>query len=467
MSTQAGSARLAIPAAKRLSIAVIGPDDFLRGSLLDTLHHSHPAEVHDFPSYPPKLQDVHNLLDQHHDVVMIELDSDPKYAQEVMRAVCADGHSTVMVYSRMAETEIPDPDLLLRCMRAGAREFFSPPFAVPELHRALERAASRQPESQEPQKKRARLLVFCGAKGGAGVTNIACTFAIALRRLSAQKTLFIDMDLPLGDAALNLGIRPRYSTIDALQNYTRIDSSFLAKLVVRHDSGLAVLPAPGRFPFHLAPHEAYDKLFQVARENFDHVVVDAGSKFDLANGCAEYREASILYLVTQSGIPELRNANRLIAQYQSLDGPKLEVVLNRYESKASGITAEQVRRALTCPVSWKIPNDYKAVRTMQDTAAAVATDSSISRQIEAMVRAACGMAPAPAAKKAFSFRRWFAPAKGADKSSSGPLQLGLIEEAPDPGALTNTLLLCPAPAQSGEGPCQTVVDTRRESPWNC
>ena len=45
-----------------------------------------------------------------------------------------------------------------------------------------------------------------GAKGGAGATMLACNFAVALAQESGKKTLLIDLDLPLGDAALNLGI---------------------------------------------------------------------------------------------------------------------------------------------------------------------------------------------------------------------------------------------------------------------
>jgi pilus assembly protein CpaE len=455
--------------AGQLSIAVIGPDELLRISLLDALNRYFTGNLHDFVSYPPTLLDVNNLMDQKHDIVMIELDSDPDYALELIRTVCAGGNSSVMVYSRMPNQEVPDSDLLLRCMRLGAREFLNLPFAGEELKEALERAAVRHSVSyDEPEKARGRLFVFCGVKGGAGVTNIACNFAVTLANYSPEKVLLIDMDLPLGDAALNLGIRPRYSTLDALQNHSRIDSSFLSKLLVSHDSGLALLPAPGRFPGYLATNEAVDRLLRVARQDFENVVVDAGSKFDLANACAEYRDATILYLITQSGIPELRNANRLIGQYRTVDGPKLEIVLNRYERDSSGITEDELKRALTCAVSWKIPNDYRAVRKMQDTSAPiVATDSLIARQIEAMVCAACGL-PALRHKKEFSWRGWFAPARKKARRSDLPAagQLGLIVDKEEPLALRPDM---PGPVRtdSADEPCCAPLDGRRSSAWNC
>ena len=38
--------------------------------------------------------------------------------------------------------------------------------------------------------------------------------------------------------------------------------------------------------------------------------------------------------------------------------PKLEIVINRYESRALGVSEEHITKALTRPAQWKIPNDY-------------------------------------------------------------------------------------------------------------
>ena len=371
----------------------------------------------------------------------------------------------------MPDSEVAHSELLMRCIRLGAREFLNPPFAGNELQEALERTALRQQEPVEPKKAQGRLMVFCAAKRGAGTTNIACKFAIALARQSGQKTLLIDMDLPLGDVALNLGVSSRYSTIDALQNYSRVDSTFLSRLLVHHSSGLAVLPAPGRFPAYSAPADAIDRLLCVARQDFDNVVVDAGSKFDLANGCTQYRETSILYLVTQSGIPELRNATQLIAQCLSLGGPKLEIVLNRYEASESDMSEGAMTRALAHPISWGIPNDYKAARRMQDTSAPVVeSDSSIARHIEAMARAACGLPPEPPREKASGggLRRWLSrSAKRADKfdSSTVPKTESTLDSGSN--APTTEVPHYRAGLHSGDDQRIPNLDLRSPSPWNC
>jgi pilus assembly protein CpaE len=247
------------------------------------------------------------------------------------------------------------------------------------------------------------MYAFIGSKGGAGTTMLACNFAVALAKESGERTLLIDLDLPLGDAALNLGITAEFSGIDALQQVDRLDGKFLDQLLVKHSSGLWVLAAPGRFVQYQSDNEGINRLLQVARHAFDNVVVDLGSRLELM-GTTAYREATTVYLVTQASIPELRNSNRLITQFFSAQVPKLEIVINRYESRVLGVSEEHITKALTRPAQWKIPNDYAAVKNMQISAKPlVLTDSAISRQVRLMVSSVTGKSEAPAKKKkAFS-----------------------------------------------------------------
>jgi Flp pilus assembly CpaE family ATPase len=376
-----------------LSIALIGPDEERRKAAVTALAGCHGGEIREFSTYPPSLDDVPRLLEQHYDVIIIDLDSHPEYALELVESICANGTATVMVYSVKADSE-----LLVRCMRAGAREFLTLPFAQSTMAEALVRASARRPAAHLPKKTGGRLMVFLGAKGGDGVTTLACNFAVALARETGQSTLLIDLDLPLGDAALNLGVVAEYSTINALQNFNRLDSSFLSRLLIKHSSGVSVLAAPGKFPQYQASDEAVDRLITVARQDFENVVIDIGSRLDLMS-TGLFKEGSTVYLVIQAGIAGLRNSNRLISQYFLTTVPKLEIVLNRFEPRSMGVSEDQITKALTRPAQWKIPNDYNAVKRMQTTAIPLALeDSPISRLIRQMARTACGL-PAVAEKK--------------------------------------------------------------------
>lgn len=376
----------AAPATASLSVVIIGPDEQNRQEVTRAISACDVGELIEFSSYPPSLSEVPKMLEVRHDIIVIELDSDPEYALQLVESIDTNGAATTMVYSARS-----NPELLVRSMRAGAREFLTLPLASNTIHEALERAALRRPAPRVARKPPGRLLVFMNSKGGAGATILATNFAVALAEEPQQSTLLIDLDLPLGDAALSLGIVSEFSTLSALQAGSRLDADYLKRLLVRHSTGVHVLAAPGRFVQYQSSSDGIDRLMTVARQEFDNVVVDVGSRLDLA-ATTLFRDSNAIYLVTQAGIPELRNANRMIQEYFNGSGPKLEIVLNRYEPRSSDVTEEQITRALTRPAQWKIPNDYAAVRDMQINATPLAlADSGIAQLIRRMAHAATGV----------------------------------------------------------------------------
>jgi pilus assembly protein CpaE len=70
--------------------------------------------------------------------------------------------------------------------------------------------------------------------------------AVWLRRATKKPTLLLDLDLDLGSAALLLGIQPRYTLVDVVRNFHRMEDDLLASYVERHDSGLHLLAPPSR-----------------------------------------------------------------------------------------------------------------------------------------------------------------------------------------------------------------------------
>jgi pilus assembly protein CpaE len=380
-----------------LSIAVISPDEHRRNAAISALGECHNGPIREFITYPPNLNNVSQMLGDNFDVILVDLDSDPEYALDLVESICSLGLATAIVYSAQA-----DSDMLVRCMRAGAREYLLLPFDKGEMAEALVRASTLRLAARPSKKTNGRLLVFLSAKGGSGATTLACNFAVSLAQESRQKTLLIDLNLPLGDAAINLGINAEYSIVTAFQNSSRLDSHFLSGLLVQHSSGLFVLAAPSELAPTFATTDAIDQLLEVACQDFDYVVVDAGSRLDLQRKHL-FNESATIYLVTQIGVPELRNSHRLIALLSAEGSPKLEIVINRYDPRSMEIDEEHITKALTRPAQWKIPNNYAAVRRMQNTARMLTEeDSPISRAIQEMTRSVCGQPPTPEKKKKFS-----------------------------------------------------------------
>jgi len=386
-----------------LGIAVISPDDYRRSLAIRALDGFPHGRIREFISYPPDVDSVTRVLKESFDVVIIDLDSDPEYTLNLVEKICADGATNIIVYS-----ERVDSGLMLRCLRAGAREFLHTPITPVAMTDALARAWARRAEPQHQavieeeiveEQTDGRLFVFLSAKGGSGVTTLACSYALALAEQSNKRTLLIDLNFPLGDAGLNLGVKSVYSTVNALENATRLDPHFLSTLLVQHSPSLWVLCAPTEMTSFRPSDEAIKILLNVALQDFEFVVIDAGSRSDLP--ATQHFDPSVtIYLVTQVGIPELRNANRFIKRLPTERGPELEVVVNRFDSGVQGIDEEQVAKALTRPIRWKIPNDYAAVRQMQNSAIPLTKeDTPIARAILEITASVSGVAPAPVKKK--------------------------------------------------------------------
>jgi pilus assembly protein CpaE len=382
-----------------MSIALIGPDEKRRKAFLSVLSVRQSAEVSEFTSFPPDLEELLRTVGEHYDIVILDVDSDPNYVFKLVERISTNSTASVMVYSTEADVK-----QAVRFMRAGAREYFTFPFSSTEIVGALNRAAANPPAAPVPPVKIAgQVFVFLGAKGGCGVTSIAANFAVHVAQESKQGTLLIDLGLPLGDAGINLGmVSADYSIANALQDPHRLDARFLSSLVNKHSSGLSVLAAPGEFPSFHPTIEAIDKLIEVAHQNFRYVVVDVGSRIDLMDSTL-FDESSIVYLITQVGISELRNSNRLINRYFSLRLRSLQVVLNRYTPKTLLFDDSQIAKALTRPANWKIPDDYATARRIENSGSPIALDNSpISLALRLMARAACGLGEEKTKKRGFS-----------------------------------------------------------------
>ena len=361
-----------------MSVALIGPNEERRLVVAKALAETRRANVCEFDSYPPELEHVQRLLASF-DVVILDLDSEPDVALEFVKRASANDAATIIVYS-----ENTDPKLAVRTMRAGAREYLLLPLEQGAVAEALVRTETFLREKPLPaEKTQGELLVFAGSKGGSGVTTVACNVAIALAHKSDQKILLIDLALPIGDAALCLGISAGYSTEDALRSIERLDASMLQNLLVKHRSGVFVLAAPTKVPEIEVSKGAIDKLIGIARREFDHVIVDVGSRIDVAARVL-FEDASTIYLVTQTGISELRNSSRLISQFFAEGSPNLEIVINRFESRfLETVNEDVVAKALGRPVRWKIPDDQDAARALQygDTGLPETRISRISQEM--------------------------------------------------------------------------------------
>jgi pilus assembly protein CpaE len=281
-----------------------------------------------------------------------------------------------------------DPDLILQSMRAGANEFFIWPPADETFHGAIRRMAARR-ETAHGVRTAAQTFVFFGAKGGAGTTTVAVNCGVELARLSKKPTLMIDLKPGLGEVALFLGVRSRYTILDSIDNLHRLDREFLRELVVKHKSGLEILAGSDNFD-RPGPADggAIEELLRLLAKQYDYLVIDAGSQINPCSVAAIYA-GDRMFLTANPDVPSVRNAQRLLERVRELgaSGDRVRLLLNR-AAEPFPIPPKQIETALGHPIHHMFPSDYKTVSTALNSGVplSLAGDSEIAAQFDLFVR---------------------------------------------------------------------------------
>lgn len=257
----------------------------------------------------------------------------------------------------LAVSSAQDPDLIIRCVRAGAREFLPIPLTAEAMATAAERFLGEHPERlRQP----GMVVGVTSAKGGTGSTSVAINLAAALAKLEGTRVALADLTYPLGDVAAYLGLHPKYALSDALQAATRIDpvllETFMSQKAEMHVlAGLAQFgPWPGEVVRGMA------RLLDVLSEAYSHAVLDlSGAVSEEFIGVVADRSQQLLVVLTAE-IPAVWRTHRLL-DYLAANGwgDKVRLVLNRGQ-KSAEISRADIEKALEQRLYWELPNDYRA-----------------------------------------------------------------------------------------------------------
>src|SRR5215471_12781404 len=281
-----------------------------------------------------------------------------------------------------------DPNLILQSMRAGANEFFTWPPEEAPFQEATRRIAARR-DTAQGARAAATTLVFFGAKGGAGTTTVAVNCGVELARLSKRATVIVDLKPGLGEVGLFLGVRPRFTLIDAIDNLHRLDREFLKELVIKHKSGLEILAGSDQFDRPgPADGTAIEELFRMLARQYEYILVDAGSQINPCSTAALYT-ADQMFLVANPDVPSVRNAQRLLDRVRQLGavGERVRFLLNR-AAEPFPIPPKQIEGALGHPIHHTFPSDYKTVSAALNSGVplALAGNSEMATQFDRFTR---------------------------------------------------------------------------------
>ncbi len=299
----------------------------------------------------------------------------------------------------------PKPDLLIRAMRAGIKDFLPQPIQSEDVSQALRRyklyvanAAKVRPM------KLGNVVTLVGSKGGIGTSSLAVNLAYELNGASSRSASLIDMRNPLGDIPLFLDLEYSYTWGEVARNLNRLDATFLKGIMSVHSSGLSVLPSPGAGHEDVVMNrEVIEGLFNVLKEAFTHTVVDADSGFDDVT-LKVLDMSDVVLLVLVLSLPCLANAKKLMETYRRIDvtlGDKIKLVINRHLS-GSDISVSEAEEIMGQEILWQIPNDYQTTLSAINQGAAlaeVAPKSPVTRAIGGLARHLAKVPKVPEAKK--------------------------------------------------------------------
>lgn len=251
------------------------------------------------------------------------------------------------------------PDLILKSMRSGARDFIRLPVIEEELTTVIERTAEFSAEHADDEpKKRGRAIAVFSSKGGCGTSLIATNLAL----LQKEPTVLVDLNLQSGDLELLLGLKPKFSLADVVENRDRLDDALLASYITPHSKNVSLLAAPikAESAEDIEPKHIYE-VMELLRQRYDNVIIDTPHSFDAVTISALDHADQILVVLTLE-IHAIRSTRRALDIFDRLgySRKKIRLVVNRW-SKNIELDQKQVEGFLGERVVGYIQSDYKAV----------------------------------------------------------------------------------------------------------
>jgi pilus assembly protein CpaE len=190
---------------------------------------------------------------------------------------------------------------------------------------------------------------------------VATNLSVALARQTSKEVLLIDLAPSMGTAAINMGLQPRYTYIDVIQNFHRIDEELLTSFLERHESGVSILASPlvPADSDSIGPEQVL-ALIRYCRRFFGFVVVDPGNSLNTTvNAVLMESEQQILVLTPE--LPALRNLKRALDTVGRMNGkPPPMVVLNQFK-EGLGLSAKDVEDGLRLGLAAVLEKDDRAI----------------------------------------------------------------------------------------------------------
>ena len=315
-------------------------------------------KIHRIIQSIPGFEILNSSDSQRPQLLICEVGENPQKNLKLIQSFFEDGHlGEVFITS-----ESTSPNMLMKAMRIGVKEFISQPISENEVRQALEGFRERQSRSVKPRPhKNGKIISIFGSKGGVGATTVAVNLAVSMAQNDADCSVtLLDMNTLFGEIPLFLEMSPKFHWGEITKNIERLDNTFLSNILTDHPSGIKLLPSPAYLNGHVRPTpEIMTRLLSLMKQMFDYIIVDGGqSTNDTSLKVLEISDT--LLLITILSLPCLANTNKLLKSLTDLgyvQSENIKVVLNRRMKKGE-ISLKDAETGIGKELYWAIPNDF-------------------------------------------------------------------------------------------------------------
>jgi len=298
------------------------------------------------------------VVDLKPDIVFIDISENIDQALDMLEKMSVQHRSCIIFVSSYESST----ELVIKSMRAGAREFLIKPIQKDNLDIALKKSKMLL-YNEKKGNTQSRIYTIFSNKGGIGKTTIATNLAYSISKTTGQRVALVDLNLQLGDVTTFLDLRPSFDISYVANNINRIDESFLLSTLEKYkDNNLYILADP---PYlEQAEEITSDQISAVLntlKTVFPYIIIDTSSNFDSKTiTCLDISDS--ILLISMINLPSIRNSQRCLDLFNRLDynPDKIKLIINRY-LETDEITVEDIEEALGHKVFWKIPNNYFTV----------------------------------------------------------------------------------------------------------
>ncbi len=289
-----------------------------------------------------------------------------------------------------------DSTLILKSIRAGAREFLTLPTEATELLEIITRLFRGRDDASSSAIKGPQILTVTGAAGGVGCTSLAVNLATSMAGSREFETILLDFDLMFGSVDACLDIIPDNTLINVVQSFDRLDLTLLKRSMTRHSSGLYVLPHPVALEdaARIDP-ETLKRLLGLLKAAFPCLIIDTSKGLQTSDFVA-FEMADVILMVIVLDLTCLRNTSRLLNLFKQFDGmiDRVKLVINRAGSAETEISLKKAEETLKLPISWQVPLASKVFQNSRVRGVPISEVASGSRPHQSILEIARALSPA-------------------------------------------------------------------------